>query len=180
MDLETLLARAHELDDEALAQIHDQYYPIVFRYARYRLDDEQLVEDIASEVFLRFLNTLHRGASEIRDLRAWLLGTTANLVNDHLRQKYRKPVENLEDFEHLTMDSTPEFTLEGSEQNRRVRQALLSLTDEQQHVLTLRFALDCSIEETARMMRKSTGAVKTLQFRAIASLRRLLERGDGE
>jgi RNA polymerase sigma-70 factor (ECF subfamily) len=49
------------------------------------------------------------------------------------------------------------------------------LTVDQQHVLALRFAEEYSLEETAHIMGKTIGAVKTLQFRALAALRRLLE-----
>jgi len=175
MEPESLLNRARERDEEALAAIHDQYYPLVYRYVRYRLDDDQIVEDIAAEVFLRFLDTLNRPGAEIRDLRAWLLGTTANLINDHLRRKYRRPVENIDDKEFLSGLDDPADTAESSEQHRLVRAALDRLTADQQQVISLRFLLELSIEETARVMRKTEGAVKVLQFRAVSSLRKLLE-----
>jgi RNA polymerase sigma-70 factor (ECF subfamily) len=53
--------------------------------------------------------------------------------------------------------------------------ALQELTPEQQHVLALRFSDERSIDETANIMGKSATAVKALQFRAITSLRRLIE-----
>ena len=58
---------------------------------------------------------------------------------------------------------------------QQVSEALLGLTPEQQHVLTLRFSDERSIDETASIMGKSVTAVKALQFRAVATLRRLLE-----
>jgi RNA polymerase sigma-70 factor, ECF subfamily len=175
MESAKLLARARDLDEEALAVIHDQYYPIVYRYVYYRLDDMQLVEDISAEVFLRLLDALFRRNANIGDLRAWLLGTTANLINDHLRRKYRRPVENIEDYEFLAGLDNPEGSAETNEQQRQVRSAMNHLTQDQQQVLSLRFMMECSIEETARVMRKTEGAVKVLQFRALATLRKLLE-----
>ena len=58
---------------------------------------------------------------------------------------------------------------------QQVRQALQDLTTEQQHVLALRFSGEYSLDDTANLMGKSVTAVKGLQFRAIASLRRLVE-----
>ena len=178
MDPDKTLAAARELDEKALAAIHDEHYPTVYRYVRYRLDDEQLVEDIAAEVFLRFLDTLKRKGGEIRDVRPWLIGTATNLINDHLRRKYRRPTEDLEDFEFLASHETPEHAAESSDVRRRVSDAMQKLTTEQQQVISMRFVLEYSVEETARMMRKTAGAVKVLQFRALASLRRLLETKD--
>jgi len=178
MDPESILAQARELDEKALAAIHDEHYPTIYRYVRYRLEDEQLVEDIAAEVFLRFLDTVKRKGGEIRDVRAWLIGTAMNLINDHLRRKYRRPTENLEDLEFLAALETPEHAAESSDVRRRVSDAMRKLTTEQQQVISMRFVLEYSVEETARMMRKTAGAVKVLQFRALASLRRLLESKD--
>jgi RNA polymerase sigma-70 factor (ECF subfamily) len=175
MDSDTLLARARELDNQALAQIHDLYYPAIYRYVNYRLDDPQLVEDIAAEVFVRLLDSFHRRPGDVRDVRAWLFGTASHLVFDTLRHKYRRPVEHLEDHEAISSSDTPERTAELNERQRAVRYAIQHLTADQQQVLSLRFSLELSLEETANIMDKSVGAIKTLQFRALAALRRRLE-----
>lgn len=177
---ETLLERARALDSQALAEIHDTYYPVIHRYVSYRLDDEQTVEDIAADVFLRLLDNLHRRERDVRDVRAWLFGTANHLVNDALRRKYRKPVEHLDDHEMLSGGDTPEQTAELNERQRAVRKAMKYLTPDQQQVLALRFGLECPLEETGSLMKKSVGAIKTLQFRALASLRRHLESRNGE
>ena len=174
MASDPLLVRAHTLDAQALAAIHDQYYPVVFRYVRYRLDDLDIVEDIASEVFLRWLDAMHKH-KEIREVRAWLLGTASHLIQDHLRQKYRHPVAPLENESGFASQERPEADAESRLQHRQVREALHRLTEEQQHTLALRFSQDFSLEETAHILGKSVNAVKVLQFRAIASLRRILE-----
>jgi RNA polymerase sigma-70 factor (ECF subfamily) len=54
------------------------------------------------------------------------------------------------------------------------------LTSAQQHVLALRFSQGLSIEETARLMHKTIGAVKVLQFRALEAVRKLLHVGEKE
>ena len=52
---------------------------------------------------------------------------------------------------------------------------LVHLTREQQEVISLRFYSDCSLEETAQAMGKSVGAIKVLQHRALAALRKQLK-----
>jgi RNA polymerase sigma-70 factor, ECF subfamily len=178
MTPDQLLACAQNLDTQALAQIHDRFYPAVYRYVRYRLDNEQIVEDISSEVFLRLLDHLHKRKGEIHDLRAWLIGTASNLVNDHLRQKYRRPTEELEDHESLVAEDDLHGEVEQNDNQRAVQKAVQQLTREQQHVLALRFSQGMSIEETAQMMNKTIGAIKVLQFRALTSIRKLLEAGE--
>jgi RNA polymerase sigma-70 factor (ECF subfamily) len=176
MNSDSLLERAQKLDVQALGLIHDRYFPVVYRYIRFRLDNEQIVEDLSSEAFLRLLDHFHRQKGVIHDVRAWLLGTAANLVNDHLRQKYRRPQEVLEDHEMLPASDDPENQVEQNDAQREVRQAMRQLTEEQQHVLALRFSQGLSVEETAQVLDKSSGAIKVLQFRALAALRKLLSK----
>lgn len=175
MPSEDTLIRAQRLDTSTLAMIHDRYYPDIYRYVRYRLDDEQTCEDIASEVFLRLLDALHRKRGPDQNLRGWLYGTASNLVNDHLRRRYTRQVDNIDAEEnHLTDESHPEENYEEGWVRQEVREAILELTSEQQHVLALRFSSERSLDETASIMGKTVSAVKALQFRAVASLRRLL------
>lgn len=176
LDPDELLARARELDQQALAQLHDQLYPQVYRYICYRLDDPMICEDIASEVFLRLLDVLKKKGSSIQSVRGWLLGTANHLILDHYRRHYRRIVDNLDDHDNLPSTHSPEMEVDHAFTRREILEALRKLTPDQQHVITLRFSQECSLEETARVMGKSVNAVKVLQFRAIAALRRQMDR----
>ncbi|HEY3344035.1 MAG TPA: sigma-70 family RNA polymerase sigma factor [Anaerolineaceae bacterium] len=173
MDSDQPLLAARQLEPKHLAEIHDQFYPVVFRYVRFRLDDEHVCEDIAGEVFLRLVDAIHRQRGPIQNPRAWLIGTASHLVNDHLRARYHHPMTPLEEKE-IVDGALPEDEVDRGFTQIRVREAMRSLTEDQQHVLALRFAEEYSVEETARQMGKTVGAIKTLQFRALGSLRRLL------
>lgn len=177
IELDDTLKRARNLDANALAQIHDRYYPVIYRYVRYRLENEQVCEDITSEVFLRLLDALHQKRGPNQSLRGWLFGTASNLVNDHLRHQYARPVEELKDYLEIgrTGDSnSPEQFMDDSLKRQEVQRAIQKLTNEQQHVLALRFAEQRSLDETAKIIGKSVSAIKALQFRALVSLRRYL------
>jgi len=175
MSAEETLVRIRQLDPRSLALVHDQFYPVVYRYIRYRLDDENICEDLASEVFLCLLTALHQKKGPNLNLQGWLLGTASHLVIDHLRRKYTRKYDSLDDYEDISGTHNTENTIELSWQKSQVRHALTRLTPDQQHVLALRFSDDRSIEETARILGKSIGAVKTLQFRALASLKRYMQ-----
>lgn len=176
MDIDGLLVRAHQFDPQALAQLHDQLYPQVYRYVAYRLDDPQACEDISSEVFLRLLDVLKKKAQTVLSARAWVMGTANHLVMDYYRKKYRRKVENLDNHNHLSDHPSPEGETESKMIHQEVRDAMLNLTDDQQHVIALRFSQELSLEETAQMMGKTVNAVKVLQYRALAALRRQLDR----
>ena len=161
------------LDTQAISAIYDQYFSEVYRYVRYRINDDTIAEDIASDVFVRLLEATQKKQGPQSSLKGWLIATASHAVNDHLRRQYRRPTEMLSDAlpdgsasVHAEVDSR--------EQNRIVQSAYAQLTSEQQHVLALRFGQGYSIEETASYLKKNTNAVKALQFRALASLQRLI------
>jgi RNA polymerase sigma-70 factor (ECF subfamily) len=159
------------LDAQSISAIYDQYFPEIYRYVRYRISDETLAEDIASDVFVRLMEASQKNKGPQSNLRGWLIATASNAVNDQYRRHYRHPVEALS-------DSMPDggasvhSQVDAREQNRLVEKALGQLTDEQQHVLALRFGQGYSIEETASFLKKNINAVKALQFRALAALQR--------
>ena len=172
-DDDRLLANARELDSRALAAIHDRYYPDLYRYLLYRTHDEHVAEDLASEVFMRLLDVLHAGRPPTV-LRAWLFGVASNLTADHFRRQSRRPQVSLSD-EMPSLDADLEMETGARLAVKEIREALHHLTEEQQQVLALRFGDGRSIDDTASLMQKSVTAVKQLQFRAVAALRRHLE-----
>jgi RNA polymerase sigma-70 factor (ECF subfamily) len=168
---QTELDALRKLDPKAIGAVYDSYYPDVYRFVRYRLDDEAAAEDIASEVFVRLLEAVKSGQAPRTNLKAWLLGTASHIVTDHFRQVYRRPTTELPE----TMpDGLPDPALDAEERERarNLKAALSKLTEEQQNVLTLRFGQGCSLEETADLLKKNVNAVKQLQFRALAALNR--------
>lgn len=165
------LKRLQDLDTKTIGAIYDQYFSEVYRYVLYRVGDQTLAEDIASDVFVRLLEATQSGNSPRTNLKGWLMSTASHAVADHLRRKYRRPEEEISE---AMPDRGPSLAAEVDqrEQNRVVNEAYARLTAEQQHVLALRFGQGYSLEETATFMDKNVNAVKALQFRALAALQR--------
>jgi RNA polymerase sigma-70 factor (ECF subfamily) len=159
------------LDSQIIGAVYDRYFPDVYRYARYRLNDEQVAEDIASDVFVRLLEASQNGRGPQTNLKAWLLSTASHIIADHLRQAYRRPMEELPE-NLLDLSSAPHAEYERRQQTRDFQEAYAQLTPEQQNVLALRFGQGCSLEETASVLKKNVNAVKALQFRALSALQR--------
>lgn len=168
-----LLTQAQQLEARALGQIHDQYYPELYRFALYRTDDPEAAQDIVSEVFVRLLDALHQKRPPQTTLRGWLFGVAAHLVADHFR---RRPTVALD--EELIAHGSTSAEAEARLRKQSVRRALQRLTAEQQDVLGLRFGDGFSVEKTAEALGKSVTAVKALQFRATEALRRALAEED--
>lgn len=167
------------LDPQALSSIHQRYYSDLLRLATYRIGDRMVAEDLASEVFIRLIDALRVGKGPTKDVRRWLLGTVNHLVNDHYRSAYRQADSPLHGQSAIVED--PVGLVDAvTDARTHLQTALHTLTDEQQMVISLRFGAEMTLEETARVMGKNSNAIKALQFRATAALRKSMEKLDYE
>lgn len=168
-----LLNRARALEEDALTEIHDRYYGAIYRYISFRISDMQTVEDLASEVFTRFLSALRDRHAPQNTIQGWLYGTADRVVKEQYRKQKRAEITSLD--ESLPSQAIgPELGVEKSMTLEQLRAALIGLTEDQQHVLALRFGQGMPIREVASIVNKSEGSVKMLQVRAIAALTRRL------
>ncbi len=165
-----LLERARRGDQKAITTIYEQYVDAVYRFIRWRVDDPALAEDLTADVFIKLLSALQSPHAPRQSLRGWLFRVARNVLYDHAAQ----PVtfDALDDA--LAAPDNIEGELMALLEREQVQQALRTLSPDQQDVLVLRFGRALSLEETAVSMNRSVSAIKSLQFRAIESLRRAL------
>jgi RNA polymerase sigma-70 factor (ECF subfamily) len=160
------------LDGAAWQALFDAYYRKMYNFAYVRTGDSHLAEEVASEVFAAAV----RGISRYRDtgapIGAWLYRIARNITADYLDRRRRRPLVPLEGVQ-VELDSwTP-----GVEDAADLARGIARLTVEQQEVIALRFFTDCSLQEAAAALGKSVGAVKLLQHRALAALRKRMTEG---
>ncbi len=171
---ERLIQRAKEGDPAAFVEIYERYYPFVYRYTFYRVEDVATAEDLTAEVFVRVVENIGRFTYRGRPLLAWLYTIARNVVTDHYRRAGQLPTVPLNG--RLVADGdAPEKALEQTLTQERLAAAIARLTEEQRRVILLRFVEGLDGEAVARILGRSVGAVKALQHRALAALRRILE-----
>lgn len=168
---EELIRRAKEHDVQAWAEIYEQNFDRVYRYILIRVGNVMEAEDLAEQVFLKALQSMHSYSWRGVPFSAWLFRIAHNLVVDSQRQLSRRE-KSLPDF--IPGDENPARVVEESALKEEMIIALDRLTAAQRRVIELRFAAGLSTEETARAMGKSAGAIKALQHSALVSLRKIL------
>jgi len=171
----TLLKRARAYDEEALGELYDEYAPRIYAYLYRRVHDAQLAEDLTGEVFVRVLQAIRSERFWHTSFRGWLYRIAHNLVVDHYRKQ--PPTPPLELDERLVADlDSPESVAAERLSHRRLRSAISRLTQDQQHVLALRFGEQLTAREVGEVMGKSVSAIEALQHRGLAALRRILRK----
>lgn len=171
--MDNLLQRARRFDPQALAEIYDTFSPGLYAYACRLLGDECLAEDCVAETFSRFLKALRSGKGPQDYLQAYLYRIAHNWITDQYRRRPPAPVELNEDFP-VSEEQYPEKLASRAMLQAEVREALFQLTPDQRQVILLRFYEGWENERIAAALQKQVGAVKGLQFRAVAALKRLL------
>ncbi|MFI1967373.1 ECF subfamily RNA polymerase sigma factor, BldN family [Streptomyces pathocidini] len=170
-----LVERAQSGEAEAFGRLYDQYADTVYRYIYYRVGGKATAEDLTSETFLRALRRIGTFTWQGRDFGAWLVTIARNLVADHFKSsRFRLEVTTGEMLDANEVERSPEDSVLESLSNAALLEAVRKLNPQQQECVTLRFLQGLSVAETARVMGKNEGAIKTLQYRAVRTLARLL------
>ena len=170
-----LIERAKACDAEALSELYRRHAHAIFRYVYYRVGDQAVAEDLVGDIFVRALEGLASYQDVGRPFEAWLYRIAQARVVDHYRRQDVRRASALDEGLAAGEETDPDRLALNQDDARRAWQAINRLTDEQQQVISLRFIAGYSTPEVARLLGKTEGAVKALQHRALASLRRLLE-----
>jgi RNA polymerase sigma-70 factor, ECF subfamily len=160
-------------DRQVLVSIYEQHSAELYRYAYRLLGDPDLAEDCVSETFSRFLRAVRDGMGAIENVRAYLFRMAHNWVTDHYRRQ-PLPLLSLDHDLHADPQGNPFHQVAEQMEAEQVRAALLRLPADQRQVVELRFLEDWSHEAVAAALGKSVEATRALQYRAIASLKRML------
>jgi len=175
-DEATLLHAARQWDMDALAAVYDTYSPLLYRYAMRLLGNPDLAEECVAETFARFLQALRNGGGPKDHLKAYLYRVAHNWITDYYRRQ-PPPQIDVEDVAHILADDEASLGAQiiADEEQARTRAALRLLTPDQRQVIVLRFIEGWPLKDVAEAMQKPVGAIKALQHRALAALRRILE-----
>ena len=171
----TLLEAARQMDRSALVKIFDLYSTALYNYA-YRLCNDALIADyIVGDVFAKLLEQFSAGKGPSSNLRSYLYEMTYHHVVDEAR--YSNRGVSLEVADYIRQDR---FSNVINLENRMLYDAILKaiqndLTEDQRHVIVLRFLEGFSLQETATIIGKAVSNVKVIQNRAITALRKSLD-----
>jgi RNA polymerase sigma-70 factor (ECF subfamily) len=158
--------------------LYDSHYDAVYRYCYYRVGDAERAQDLTAEVFVRMVEKLDRFKLRGRPLLAWLYTIARNLTTDLHRKKGKLAHLPLDEASAVATGDEADLAqaVDRGIQADCLAAALRHLTEDQRRVILLKFMEGRNNGQVARILSKSEGAVKSLQHRALSSLRRAIER----
>ena len=152
-------------------------YPVIYRLAFRLLGDSEEAADISQEAMLRLFRAGSKQGVTVEQPRAWLCRTAANLCLDRCRRRSRfhrlffTP-------EHLPAAvASTEETIQGKEEEKKVRAALALLSRRDRLILAL-YQEGCHYADLARVAGLKEASVGKALSRALSRLERRLLQGE--
>lgn len=145
-------------------EIIEKYFDMVYKLAISQTGDLHHGEDVAAEVFLKFLQAKKEFESE-EHIKAWLIRVTINSAKSLFSSSWYKKTVPLED----------DLIAEMPEEESEVYAAVLNLPKKYRTVIHLFYYEDMSIKEIAEALKENSSTVRSQLHRGRAILKEKLK-----
>ena len=171
---EHIIESAKRGEAQAFGVLYTTYVAPMYRFIALKVPTKQEAEDLTHEVFVSAWDNIKRYKKRGNPFSSWLYSIARNKVIDHYRTRHSHLALDTIREETVGYDAMIAESLDQEFKGKTVREAMRRLSEEHQTVIILRFIEDLSPKEIAKIMKKSEGAIRVAQHRAIQSLKRLL------
>jgi RNA polymerase sigma-70 factor, ECF subfamily len=153
--------------------LYDHYQPRIYRFVFVKVGQREEAEDLTHQIFLSAWQNIRSYKHLGHPFSSWLYQIARNQVIDYYRTKKT----------HLDLDVVAEFAValdttavatETKLELEKVMSAVRQMKPLYQDIIMMRFVEELSLKETAAALKKTEGAVKLLQHRAMRQLKSLL------
>lgn len=168
---ERQLIEAAQRDAGRFAELYERNFERVYAFVVRRVPNRAEAEDVTSEVFHRALTNLSRFEWRGVPFAAWLYRMAANAIADRRQHASRET-----ELPEAADDIEDPVAMRQVEERAALFRLVKELPTDQHRVIIMRFVEQKSIREIAQELRRSEGAIKQLQFRALENLRARVRR----
>lgn len=158
---------------EAFSTLYDLYVENIYRFIYFKVNSAD-AEDLTEIVFIKVWENRNKFDYTKSSISSWIYTIARNTVIDHYR--VLKPTEELNDNYIDSESNNPKKLVEEKIVSFKVRSAINKLPENYRDILLLRFIEDFSYTEIAKILDKSEGSIRILQFRAIKELKKVLQK----
>ena len=175
---EVSLVRQSRADARAFGALYDHYFPRIYNYVCFRVQEPATADDLVSTIFMRALDRLDTYREERGTFGVWLFRIAHNAIVDHYRSTARPSPLPLERAERL-ITSAP--SAEQSAARRQETEALLAqvsrLSEREQEIIGLKFGGGLTNRKIAALLGLKEGNIAVILYRAMRKLRQALAEG---
>jgi RNA polymerase sigma factor (sigma-70 family) len=160
----------------AFQHIVKQYQNLVYSILNRILNNDEDIEDVGQEVFIKVYDSLKSFKKESK-LSTWIAKITYNTAINYVKKNSKYHFNTLDDHSDFQFSSeTPETKLIGKEFEIYMNKLISELPLQYRTVVTLYHMDDFSIQEIQNITKFPEGTVKGYLFRARKLLKEKLEK----
>ncbi|MBU1992469.1 MAG: sigma-70 family RNA polymerase sigma factor [Patescibacteria group bacterium] len=172
VQIDELVARVKKGDREAFSALYDELVDSVYRYIYFKVNQDD-VEDLLETVFMKVWENIHQYKKRKTSFASWVFRIAHNLVVDHYRLK-KDVIELSPAIPTYEREHNPIQVTQDSLNKEVLRSGIRKLKPTYQQIVILKFINELSNMEIAKIMNKSEGSLRVLQFRALKELKEVL------
>lgn len=154
-------------------KIHNDNHSKIFNFLNFRINDHELAEELANDVFVKVHQHLDDYDENISNINTWVYNIAKNVLIDHFRRKKLETIsisnfvddDGYENFVHAD-NVTPESLMINNQLGINVKSLINSLSKEQSVIMNKFFIEQLSYEEISNELDKPLGTIKATLFRA--------------
>ena len=172
-----LITQTAQGDQTALATLYDRSSPQVYGLIFKILGNREAAEEVTLDVYTQVWRQAHAFDETRGTPGGWLMMLARTRAIDRFRAGFaeRGKLEDLDVASFFSSDDpTPDQEVEEQQRRQSVRQAVATLSAEQQEVIALGYFYGLSQSEIADKLRLPLGTVKTRMRLGMIKLREVL------
>ena len=159
----------------AFGRLYDHYFPKVYSYLLYRVQDPQVADDLAAQVFERALTRLDQYCPERGAFSTWLFAIARNRLKKHWRRQKVRQLIPLDAVRNRPAATVPvEELVAQNDQLARVLPLIRALDERERNILALKFGAGLSNRRIAEITGLTPNHVGVLVYRTLKQLREAL------
>lgn len=162
------------MDKSQFEQLYSDNFKKLYKFFYYKTLNKHIAEDLTSETFMRLAN---QSISSVLDLKSYLFGIARIIFVEYLKKKYKQEIsvgDDIEKFIDYVEQNNESFESKKTLEDELIK-ILPELPEKQSEIIKLRLIDKLKPAEIAKRLNRSMIYVKTMQNRAIKSIKKVLE-----
>lgn len=165
-------------DEEFLKLLIERYTNSIFAFVCRYVKDEDIAEDVVQDVFIKMWKHLD-SFDRTKNFKVWLYSIAKNTALDFLKKRRLlsfSAISEDEVFDVKDLSPLPNEILRKADEGKILKAALEKLPSLYREILLLYYKDDFNFREIAEVTRKPINTVKSIHFRAMKMLKKLLSK----
>lgn len=157
---------------EEFTEIFELYYKRVYNYTYYRVNSQEVAEDLTSQIFEKIMINLNTYAKEKSKFEVWMFSIARNNINDYFRKQKRHKIISIDSIiDLISKDKGPEDLIINMERNNKLMNALNVLDAKERNIIAYKFGANLKNTQIAKILNISESNVGVKLHRIMKKLK---------